>query len=134
MPRKRFDLQLLSTGFPPRQQLKTIAYGGCFCARWEEICGLNALLAFLLVLLTFRHNGRTKSAAQIVGQFVKFGVAVDLDGLFGGVTYYIAVVAPSQVVFEFGLGAIIQSAVQIVGELLQEFRTFHFWPSPLSRF
>src|SRR6516225_4646801 len=37
-------------------------------------------------------------------------------------------------IFQLRLCAIVQGAVQVVGQLLQEFRAFHFWPSPLSRF
>src|ERR1700757_4976173 len=94
---------------------------------------LEALLG-LFPLLAFRHDRGAKSCSQIVGKFVKLGVAINLNSLLGGIAYYVAVVAPSQVVFEFGLGPIIEGAVQIIRQLLQELRAFHFWPSPLSRF
>jgi hypothetical protein len=71
---------------------------------------LEALLG-LFSLLALRHDGGTKSGSQIVGKFVKLGVAINLNGLLGGIAYYVAVVAPSQVVFEFGLGPIIEGAV-----------------------
>jgi hypothetical protein len=38
------------------------------------------------------------------------------------------------VIFQFRLGALIQRAIQIICQLLQELRAFHFLPSPLSRF
>jgi hypothetical protein len=71
---------------------------------------LNALLG-LFSLLALRHDCRAKPCAQIVGQFVKLGVAINLNGLLGGIAYYVAVVAPSQVIFELGLGPIIECAV-----------------------
>jgi hypothetical protein len=72
---------------------------------------LEALLGLLLVLLALAHDGGTKSPTQVVGQFVEFGVAINLNGLLGGIAHYVAVVAPSQVILEFGLGPIIECAV-----------------------
>jgi hypothetical protein len=70
----------------------------------EDLLGLFPLLAF-------RHDRGTKPRSQIVGKFVKLGVAINLNGLLGGIAYYVAVVAPSQVIFEFGLRPIIEGAV-----------------------
>ena len=112
----------------------------CICWGWflregvENNCELNALLGLFLVLLALAHDGGTKSPAQVVRQFVELGVAINLDGFLSGIANHVAVVAPSQVVFQFRLGAIIQGAIQIIGQLLQELRAFHVLPSPLSRF
>src|SRR5579864_9099336 len=95
--------------------------------------GLQALLGFF-TLLALRHDGRAKPGTKVVRKFVKLGVAINLDRLLGGIADYIAVVAPSKMIFELGLGPIIKRAVQIIGQLLQELRAFHFCPSPLSRF
>jgi hypothetical protein len=37
-------------------------------------------------------------------------------------------------VFQFGLGAVVQDAVQVVGQFLQKFSALHCLTSPLSRF
>ena len=71
---------------------------------------LKALLG-LFLLLALRHDCGAQSRSQIVGQFVKLGVAINLNGLLGRIAYYVTVVAPSQVVFELGLGSIIECAV-----------------------
>src|SRR5216684_2351619 len=97
-------------------------------------CASGFLGARLFVCLTFGHNGAAKAVAQIVGKFAELRVAVDLDGLLGGVADNVAVVAPSQMVFQFGLGAVVKDAVQVVGQFLQKLRTLHCLPSPLSRF
>ncbi len=76
---------------------------------------LEALLG-LFSLLAFRHNRGAKTRAQIVRKFVKLGVAINLNGLLGGIAYYVAVVAPSQVVLEFGLGPIIKTVRKLGGK------------------
>jgi hypothetical protein len=68
-----------------------------------------------LVGLALGHNGGAETVTEVVGEFVKLGVAVDLDGLLGGVANHVAVVAPSQMVFQFGFGTVVEDAVQIVG-------------------
>jgi len=61
------------------------------------------------------NNGRSEARSEVVREFVKLGIAVNLDGLLGGVANHVAVVAPSQMVFQFSLGAVVQDAVQVVG-------------------
>jgi hypothetical protein len=39
----------------------------------------------------------TKPGSEVIGKFVEFGVAVNLDGFLGGIADNIAVVAPGQV-------------------------------------
>jgi hypothetical protein len=41
--------------------------------------------------------GRSELGFEVFRQFVKLGITVDFDGLFGGIADYIAVVAPSEV-------------------------------------
>ena len=65
--------------------------------------------------MTLGNNGGTEPGAEIVREFVKLGVAIDLDGFFGGVANYKAVVAPRQMVFEFSLGTVVNDAVEIIG-------------------
>jgi len=66
------------------------------------------------MLGTFGHNGRLKPPSEIVRQLVELRVAVDFNGLAGRVADDVAVVAPSQVILEFGLGPIIECAIKIV--------------------
>ena len=65
--------------------------------------------------MTLGNNGGTEPGAEIVRKFVKLGVAIDFDGLFGGVANHKAVVAPRQMVFEFSLGTVVNDAVEIIG-------------------
>src|SRR5580693_4962712 len=95
---------------------------------------LHALRAALPVLLTLGHDGRPQTRPKVFGQFVQLGVAIDLDGLFRGVTNYIAVVAPGKVILQLDFRRFVENAVQIIGQLVQKFRAFHWSPSPLSRF
>jgi hypothetical protein len=67
------------------------------------------------VLLALRHDGRAEAGAKIVWKFVELGVAVNFDGLLGGIADYIAVVAPSQMIFELGLSPIVEGPVQVIG-------------------
>ena len=84
--------------------------------------------------LAFGHNGAAQAVAEIVGKFVELRVAVDLDGLLSGVADNVAVMAPSQMVFQFSFGAVVKDPIQIVSQFLQKLRTLHGLPSPLSRF
>src|SRR5271163_2971598 len=86
------------------------------------------------MLLTFDHDGRSQPGTEVFGQFVKLRVAVDLDGLFRGVTDHIAVVAPGKMILQLDFRRFVENAVQIIGQLVQKFRTFHWAPSPPSRF
>jgi hypothetical protein len=65
--------------------------------------------------LAFGDDGGTEAVAEVVRQFVKLGVAVNLDGLLGGVADHVAVVAPGQMVFEFALCAVVNDAVKVIG-------------------
>src|SRR5258708_18246719 len=47
----------------------------------RPVGGLDALQLALAVLLALRHDGGTKAGAEGFGQFVKLGVAINLDGL-----------------------------------------------------
>jgi hypothetical protein len=89
------------------------------------------LRAAPFLLLAFGHDGGAEAAAEIVGQFVKLGVAVDFDGLLGGVADDIAVVAPGKVVLKLDFSFFVEDAVQVIGQLVEEFRAFHWLPSPL---
>src|SRR5271157_1523558 len=95
---------------------------------------LHALRAALPVLLALGHDGRTQPCAEVFRQFVKLGVAIDLDGLFCGVTNHIAVVAPGKMILQLDFRRFVENAVQVIGQLVQKFRAFHCSPSPLSRF
>ena len=87
-----------------------------------------------LFCLAFRHDGRAQPSAKVVRQFVKCRIPVNFDGFFGCVAHHVAVVAPSQVILKFGTGAGVNDAVEVVRQLLQKLRAFHFVPSPPLRF
>src|SRR5271165_2899528 len=92
----------------------------------------HALGAALLVLLALGHDGRSQAAAEVFGQFVELGVAVNLDGLLGCIANDIAVVAPGKMVLQLSFRFLVEDAVQVTGQLGQKLRTFHWLPSPLG--
>ena len=65
-------------------------------------------------------DGGTKPGAKVFREFVELRVAVNLDGFLGGIANHVAVVAPSQMIFQFSLCALINDAVEVVGQLAQE--------------
>jgi hypothetical protein len=78
----------------------------------------TALRVGFLVSRTLAHDGRAKPRTQIVGQLVKFRVAIDFDSLASGIADHIAVVTPRQVIVEFGLGPGVEHAIEVVGQLV----------------
>src|SRR5580700_6228191 len=113
---------------------------GQMCRRVATVLTLSSRLhafgAAPLVLLAFGHDGRTQPRAQVVGQFVQLGVAIDLDRLLRGVAHHVAVVAPGKMILQLDFCRFVEHPVQIVCQLVQKFRAFHWLPSPLpfSRF
>ena len=95
---------------------------------------LDALRATLLMLLALGHNCGTEAAAEIFGQFIELRVTINLNSLFGRVANHVAVVAPGEMVLQLDFGGFVEDAVQVVGQLVQKLRAFHWLPSPLSRF
>src|SRR5208282_2006684 len=75
-------------------------------------------------------DGNLESGAEVFGKLVQLGVAVDLDGLLGGVADDVAVVAPGEMIFQFRLCAGVDGGVQVVGQFFKEIRARHFLPSP----
>lgn len=57
------------------------------------------------------HDGRPKFRSEIVGQLVKLRVAIDLDRFAGGIAHDVAVMAPRQMVIQFGLRLGVEHAV-----------------------
>src|SRR5215469_12355417 len=102
---------------------------GCVAGKLRA---LHVLRPALAVLLTLRHDRRTEPAAEVFRKFVKLGIAIDLDGLLGCVANNVAVVAPRKMIFQLGFGFFVEHAVQIGGQLTEEFRAFHRLPSPLA--
>src|SRR5206468_12262343 len=88
----------------------------------------------LFLRLAFGNDRGARAGAEVLGQFVELRIPVDFDCLLGGVANNIAVVAPGKVIFEFGLGAVVEQAVEVVRQIVQKFRAFHCSPSPLTRF
>jgi hypothetical protein len=75
--------------------------------------------------LALGNDGGFKSGSEVVRKGVQLRIAVDFDGLLGGVAYYIAVVTPSQMIFQLCFRAGVNDAVQVVGQLVEELRAFH---------
>ena len=72
----------------------------------------------LLMCHALSHDGRPEPRSQIVGQFIKVRATVDFDGFAGGVTNHVAVVAPRQMIVEFGLGPGVQHAIEVIRQLV----------------
>jgi hypothetical protein len=94
---------------------------------------LNALGPRLLVGMTLGDDSGTEPGAEVFGKFVQLGVAVYLNGLLGGVAYNVAVVAPSEMIFQFNLGALVNHTIQVISQLAQKIFALH-WVSPVSGF
>jgi hypothetical protein len=67
------------------------------------------------MLLALAHDGRAETGAEIFRQFVKLGIAVNLNCFFGGVANHIAIVTPGEMVFQLALGLLVEDTVEIVG-------------------
>ena len=65
--------------------------------------------------LALGHNGRPEPGSKVFREFVKLGIAIDFDGLLGGISDHVAVVAPSQMFFKLGFGGRVNDAVKIIG-------------------
>jgi len=63
------------------------------------------------LLLALGHDGGTEAAAEVFGQFVELGVAIDLNGFFGRVANYVAVVAPGKMVLQLDFCLFVEDAV-----------------------
>jgi hypothetical protein len=64
-----------------------------------------------LLMLALGHDCGAESGAKVVRQFVKLGVAVDLNGLFCCIANDEAVVAPLKMLFQLGPGTSIDAIV-----------------------
>ena len=69
----------------------------------------------LLFGLALGNDRGSEAGSKIVRKFVELRVAVDLDGLLGGVADNVAVMAPSQMFFEFSLCGGVNDAVEVIG-------------------
>jgi len=94
---------------------------------------LDAFRPGLLVSMTLRDDGGTEPGTEVFGKFVQLGIAVDLNGLLSGIADYVAVVAPSEMIFQFNLGALVNYAIQVISQLAQKIFALH-WVSPVSGF
>ena len=86
--------------------------------RYENQCierKRSARWSGLLMRHALAHDGRSQPRPQIVGQFVEFRIPVDFNGLAGGIANHVTVVAPSQMIVEFGLGPCVQRPIEVVG-------------------
>ena len=80
----------------------------------EEVRSCFLRTSFLAAL-ALGNDGRFQPGSQIIREGIEFRIAVDFDGLLGRVADHVAVVAPSQMVFQFYFRSIVNDAVQVVG-------------------
>ena len=71
------------------------------------------------------HDGGVEALAEFGGELVDFVLAVDGDGLAGGVEDDLAVVALADVGLDFGEEFGVDFAVEVVGELGEEIGAGH---------
>ena len=69
----------------------------------------------LLGLAASSHDGGVKAPAEVLGELVGLLVAVDIDGLTGGVYDHFAVVAGTEVLFDFSKEIRFDLAVEEIG-------------------
>jgi hypothetical protein len=77
---------------------------------WRKPGGVSGFL-----LLALGDDGGVQADPEVVGEFVDLGIAVDFDGLFGGIADDEAVVAPLEMFFEFSSCAVVQAFVEVIG-------------------
>ncbi len=82
----------------------------------QRIAGTGGLLA-AFGRPTFGDNRGMQSGADGVRKGVNLVVAIDFDGLLGGIADNVAVAAPHQMFFEIRLQGLIDCAVQICRQL-----------------
>jgi hypothetical protein len=63
------------------------------CCKLWWYAGLVRFFA-LVVIAAFCHDGLMEAASEVVGQLVNLVIAVNFDGLFGGIHHNMAFVAP----------------------------------------
>ena len=78
----------------------------------------DVLRAALLAGMTLGNDGGTKAGAKVFRKFVELGIAINLDGLLGGIADHVAVVAPGQMIFQFSFCARINRTIKVVGQLI----------------
>ena len=78
----------------------------------------HALRPASFLLLALGHDGGAEPAAEVFRKFVELRVAIDLDGLLGGVADYIAVMAPGKMILQLDFGLLVENAIQIIGQLV----------------
>jgi len=78
------------------------------------------------------HNGGVQALAEFGGELVDLVLAVDGDGLAGGVEDDLAVVALADVGLDFGEEFGFYLAVEVVGELSEEVGAGHGVGPPLG--
>jgi hypothetical protein len=71
----------------------------------------HALRTAPLLLLTLGHDGGTEPRAEVFGQFVELGVAIDLNRLLRRVTNNVAVVAPREMILQLDFRSLVEDAV-----------------------
>jgi len=70
---------------------------------------------FRFALAAFRHNGIVETVSEAFWKLVKLIIAVDFDGFASGIADDVAVVAPCQMIVQFGLGPGVQHAIKVIG-------------------
>jgi len=83
--------------------------------RYMDLCvGFFTLAA----IAAFCHDGLVEAGPKVVRELVNLVIPVDLNGLFGGIHDHVAFMAPMKVLVEFGLQALADPAVKVIGQLL----------------
>ena len=68
-------------------------------------------------MAAFCHYGLVEAISEALRELVKFVIAVNFDGLFGGIHDHVAFVAPMQMLVELDFQVLADLAVEIIGQL-----------------
>src|SRR5271169_72754 len=93
--------------------------------------GSDVLRAAFLAGVAFGDDGGSKAGTEVFRKRIELRIAVNLDGLLGGIADHVTVVAPGEMIFQFRFRAIINRAIQVVRQLTQELSTLHWVASPV---
>lgn len=69
-------------------------------------------------IAAFRHDGLMETSSEAFWKLVKLVIAVNFDGLFGGVHHHVAFFAPMQMLVQLDFKALADLTVKVIGQLL----------------
>jgi hypothetical protein len=93
--------------------------------RFQSVSSFRSFFLGFLGFAAFCHNGFVEAGSEGGWELVQLIIAVNFDGLPGGVEDDVAFMAPMQVLIQLNLKAFGDPAVEIIRQFLQKVFTLH---------